>query len=133
MATEVTPKSGLLPLVSTGISHATLSNTAPSARSFRTYMTLSRVRFGGPTGMARVACDSLVALRPRLSPGLPFSRSLGKRAAPCRTAVFRLLHERKSRQLLDAFSSRWRPGGLSDQPRRSPPALRHRLSAALLS
>src|SRR2546423_3864476 len=30
----------------------------------------------------RVACGSLVALRRRLSPGLPLSRSLSKRAAP---------------------------------------------------
>src|SRR5258705_9314344 len=29
-------------------------------------------RFGGSTGLARVACGSLGALRPRLSPGLPF-------------------------------------------------------------
>src|SRR2546429_5052867 len=46
----------------------------------------------------RVACGSLVALRRRLSPALPLSRSLWKRAAPCRTAVSRLLHERNGRQ-----------------------------------
>src|SRR5438045_9753860 len=53
MATEVTPKSGLLPLVSTGTSHATLSNRAPSAATLRKCMTLSQVRFGNPTGVAR--------------------------------------------------------------------------------
>src|SRR5438132_13641457 len=53
MATETTPKSGLLAPVSTGTSQATVRNTAPSARNVRTYMTLSQVRFGGPTGVAR--------------------------------------------------------------------------------
>src|SRR5919109_2954994 len=51
-ATEVTPKSGLLP-VSTGTSQAVPNKTAPSARRLRKYMTLSRVRFGNPTGVAR--------------------------------------------------------------------------------
>src|SRR5438105_6867766 len=43
-----------------------------------------------------------------------------------------LLREQNGRQQLDDFSSRWRPGGLSDSRRRSPVALRHRLSTALL-
>src|SRR5205807_9807070 len=53
MATETTPKSGLLAPLSTDTSQATVRNTAPSARNVRTYMTLSQVRFGGPTGVAR--------------------------------------------------------------------------------
>jgi len=37
---------------------------------------LINVRWGGSTGMARGACGSLVALRRRLSPGLPLTAAL---------------------------------------------------------
>src|SRR5438552_4787658 len=77
----------------------------------------------------RGACGSLVALRRRLSPGLPFRAPSGRGRRP---TVYRLLPERNGRQQLDDFSSRWRPGGPSDSRRRSPVALRHRLSTALL-
>src|SRR5438477_3639840 len=40
-----------------------------------------------------------------LSPALPLSRSLWKRAAPCRTAVSRLLQDRKSTRLNSSHMS----------------------------
>src|SRR5260370_6780418 len=62
-----------------------------------------------------MACGSLGALRPRLSPGLPFSRSpLGEWGDPAELLCCTCL-KRNGRQPLANVSSRWRPGGRSDQ------------------
>src|SRR5260370_39633945 len=62
-----------------------------------------------------MACGSLGALRPRLSPGLPFSRSpLGEWGDPAELLCCTCL-KRNGRQPLANVSSRWRPGGRGDQ------------------
>src|SRR5204862_4311452 len=76
---------------------------------------LSCVRFGGSTGVARRACGSLGALRPRLSPGLPLSPPRGGDSNTadwgCATA------DKKNRQQLAnvleslAAGLTWRPLG----------------------
>src|SRR5881398_2077773 len=133
MATETTPRSGLPAPVSTGTSQAVLSTTAPSARDLRKYMTLSRVRFGSPTGVARVWRAVARGFASPAFAGFAFIALPLEEGGALPNSVCRLLlRERNGRQQLDDFSSRWRPGGLSDSRRRSPVALRHRLSTALL-
>src|SRR5438105_3105084 len=86
MATEATPRSGLLAPVSTGTAQAVLSTTAPSARDLRKYMTLSRVRFGSPTGVARVWRAVARGFASPAFAGFAFLALPLKRGAPCRTA-----------------------------------------------
>src|SRR5437870_4121070 len=78
-----------------------------------------------------LACGSLGALRHRLSPVLPLSRSLSGGCDPAELQVLRLPKRKAARNSEPSRVA----GGRADMAtagRRSPLALRHRLSAVLL-
>src|SRR5205823_6714383 len=78
------------------------------------------------------ACGSLEALRRRLSPGLPLSRSPSRGVRSYRTTIVLLPQKRNDHQRLE--SSRVAGGRADMRPLVAlvPLALRHRLSAGLL-